>query len=232
MNTLIPFPIKLMLFDMDGVVMNSRPGVEFAWRKGAEEYGQTISDEDMVAYVHGQPGRLTMKTLFSHMPEKEAADMFRRITELEDEYDFLAMPGIKEFLAQLCERGIKVGLVTSAGPARINRNFTRNDLHQYFQHIVSVEDVTNGKPHPEPFLTGMARFRLPKEHTVAFEDSVSGMKAAVGSGASCIGIGADGDKLLKHGALHTCPNFTVLRVKDDTVVDEGADTVLLRLSPQ
>ncbi|WP_147820493.1 HAD family hydrolase [Salidesulfovibrio onnuriiensis] len=230
MKTLISSPIKLVLFDMDGVVMNSRPGVEYAWRTGAAEYGQHISDEEMVAHVHGQPGRLTMKALFGHMPEEESAKMFERIIELEDQYDYQPMAGIKDFLAGLHSRGVNVGLVTSAWPARINRNFSRHDLHQYFRHIVSVEDVTNGKPHPEPFLTGMARFDMSRDFTAAFEDSVSGMKAAVGSGASCIGIGPDGKSLLQNGALHACPDFTVLGFEGDTVVDTATGRSLLTLA--
>lgn len=230
MNTLITSPIKVMLFDMDGVVMNSRPGVEHAWRQGAAEYGQTISDEEMVAYVHGQPGGLTISRLFGHLPQEEAAKLLKRVTELEDEYDFQTIPGIKEFLVKLRECGVGVGLVTSAWHERINRNFTRHDLHDFFQHRVSVEDVDNGKPHPEPFLTGMARFNMDKRFTMAFEDSVSGMKSATGSGASCIGIGPDGATLREHGALHTCPDFTVLTVQGRYVVDSATDTPLCELA--
>lgn len=217
-----------MLFDMDGVVMDSRPGVEHAWRGGARQYGIDISDEEMVAYIHGQPGTLTMNTLFSHLSEQDRKTMFAEVCRLEDEYDFQLIPGIRDFLRQAGEMGIQVGLVTSAGPERINRNFSRHDLHQYFQHIVSIADVSNGKPHPEPYLTGMARFSASHAQTVVFEDSVSGVRSAVDAGAFCIGIGADGDQLQSLGAAHICPDFQTICIEKDLLMDTGTNEVLLR----
>ncbi|WP_018682928.1 HAD family hydrolase [Actinokineospora enzanensis] len=196
-----------VLFDLDGVIIDSRAAIEASWAEVLARYaGRELTERDIHEHVHGRLGDHTVAALFpDHTADKRAA-IWVEAGEIEARTDFTFIPGARAMLDALVERGIPVALVTGSGAEKVAR--VKSLLDNPFTRTVTREDVTKGKPHPEPYLKACELLGVPPEHAVVFEDSHSGVRAAVAAGARCVGIG-DPD-LIREGALHTVPDFTHL----------------------
>ena len=96
-------------------------------------------------------------------------------------------PGALELLHDLRASGIKTALVTMS-MRRMALSVANSDSEPLFDVIVAGDDVTHGKPHPEPYLTAAARLGVEISRCIAFEDSETGLRSAESSGAIAVGI--------------------------------------------
>ncbi|WP_075006594.1 HAD family hydrolase [Stigmatella aurantiaca] len=195
-----------VLFDMDGVLVHSKPVVEKSWRTVAESLGRPISDPEMHELVHGRPGSYTVNALFPNASAEEQRQIHRRVEVLEERSPCAAIAGVEKLIQSLVEYRIRFGLVTSGWQGRIEFVLQSLGLAGRFEVIVSRDDVSRGKPDPEPYLLAASRLGLPASETIVYEDSLSGVRAAAGAGAYCVGIG--GEELLASGARTTVQDFT------------------------
>ncbi|HAT1685231.1 TPA: HAD family phosphatase [Klebsiella oxytoca] len=207
--------LSAVLFDMDGVLVDSRTVIERAWREAAQMYGRQITDEEMQKHIHGHPGPYTIKTLFNDLPISDQQKVQAHIIHVENTVDCNPIPGVANLIASLGEAGIYVGIVTSGWRQKIDRVIELLHAQQYISVIVERDDVTRGKPYPDPYLLAAQRLGIPSFKTVVFEDAKSGVTSAVAAGAFCVGVGDE--DLIPLGAKLIIPDFRDVKVLSSTV---------------
>jgi len=199
-----------VLFDMDGVLIDSNAVIERAWREAAEMFGKMISADDIVKHIHGQPGPHTIQALFSDLSLKDRERVQAHIIHVENTADYEPIPGVAQLITALDAARIKVGIVTSGWREKIDRGTAMLGVQACISVVVERDDVARGKPFPDPYLLAAERLAMPAGKTVVFEDSRSGVTSAVAAGAFCVGIG--GVELVACGARLTIPDFTRVEV--------------------
>ena len=177
-------PARGLLFDNDGVLVDSEPSVVRSWTRWAVDHG--LDPAEVMAAV---PGRRAADTvaLFAKPEDVEPSVALVTRYELEDVAGTTAIPGVLELVAQL--DGVPWAVVTSGvrdlATARLRAAGVRLPAV-----LVTAEDVTAGKPHPMPYLTGAAALGLDAGDVIVLEDSPSGVTAGLAAGATVLGIGA------------------------------------------
>lgn len=186
-----------VIFDMDGVVVDTSEAHYQAWVWASKQLDQTMSREQ---FMQGF-GRRNIDVLTELSAGRHSAKLIEELDlEKEKRYRELfakcstLIPGIRETLIWLKEHNVPVALGTSAPKQNVDDVYALWGLQQYFTESVCAECVTNGKPHPEVFETAAARIERMPEQCIVFEDSNAGIKAAVASGAETIAVLNDNDK--------------------------------------
>lgn len=176
-----------LIFDMDGVIIESTAIHTEAWRIYLQRHAITRDgiaesmlgkrNDEIVAHYWGNA--LSPEENARHGAEKEALyrDMMAPVFE-----DHL-VKGVREFIAQARAAAIPCALATNAEPANVDFVLGRAGILSHFSAIVDGHQVANPKPHPEVFLTAAARLGVPPANCVIFEDSPGGLAAARASGA-------------------------------------------------
>jgi sugar-phosphatase len=169
-----------LLFDLDGVLINSTPAVARVWRNWAIEHG--FNPEEVVSRAHGRPSLTTVR---EYLPtadhEAENREVERR--EIEDLEGVVPLPGALDLLASLpsdrwtivtsCTRPLAEVRIKAAGLPLPKKMITSND-------------ITHGKPHPEPYLKGAMILGFPSTECVVLEDVPAGVRAGKGAGAKVV----------------------------------------------
>ena len=169
-----------LLFDMDGVLINSTPAVARVWRRWAIERG--FSPEEVVARAHGRPSLTTVREYLPNADhEAENREVERR--EIEDLEGVIPLPGALELLASLpddrwtivtsCTRPLAEVRIRAAGLPLPKKLITSND-------------ITHGKPHPEPYLKGASILGLSPVDCVVLEDAPAGVRSGRPQGRKSI----------------------------------------------
>ena len=181
-----------VIFDMDGVIIDSNPHHKISLRQFCEKYGYKLSDEELIKKIYGRTNKEWIATLFgkpltaaelsAYGEEKEK--LFRDIYEK----DIKALPGLEDFLKKLRENNIPNAIGTSA--PRSNVDFVLDQLHlrKYFDVILDESNVNHGKPNPEIYLKVAAKLQYPPEQCIVFEDSLSGVASAQAAGCKVVGV--------------------------------------------
>src|ERR1700677_1635630 len=171
---------KGILFDMDGILISSLGSVERSWTKWALMRG--VDPEQALKVVHGCRSIETVAIL---RPDLDAAteNIIIENLEIEDGEGVAVLPGVLELLAKLPRDRWTV--VTSAtGPLARVRLATGGIPAP--ERIVTADDVSEGKPHPAPYLAGAALLGFAPEECVVFEDAASGVRAGRAAGCTVI----------------------------------------------
>ncbi|MGP0019266.1 MAG: HAD family hydrolase [Candidatus Sulfotelmatobacter sp.] len=169
-----------LLFDLDGVLINSTPAVARVWRGWAIEHG--FNPEEVVARAHGRPSLTTVREyLPSSDHELENREVERR--EIADLEGVVPLPGALDLLASLppdrwtivtsCTRPLAEVRIRAAGLPLPKQMITSND-------------ITHGKPHPEPYLKGASLLGFPPQECIVLEDVPAGVRAGKAAGAKVI----------------------------------------------
>lgn len=221
--------IAAVLFDMDGVLIDSNAVIERAWSEAAEMYGKKISEEDIIQHIHGQPGPHTIRALFNDLPISDQKKVQAHIIHVENTAHYDPIPGVSQLITSLNEAGVCVGIVTSGWREKIDRVTDMLQVQSCISVIVERDDVKRGKPFPDPYLLAAERLAIPGMKTIVFEDSKSGVISAVAAGAFCVGIG--NAELVTCGAKVTIPDFTgvevIPRLDGDVAISFGPGHVLV-----
>ncbi len=181
-----------VVFDMDGVIINSKEHVEKFWLKKLNEHGIHIPEEEREERFHGKPARPTVNDLFAGLDESTREAIIEECAVNDASVESYPMiPGVDEFIKQCVDAGIRIGLVTSALPGKVERMLAGLSVSNPFECMVTANLVTHGKPDPECYLLAADRLGIKPESMIVFEDSVSGVKAASGAGATVIGVNED-----------------------------------------
>lgn len=189
-----PSPLKAVLWDMDGTLVDTEPywiaaeiglvtehGGHWDVEKAMGLVGNAL---DSTAAVLQEAGvKLSVREIVDHLSHSVIAGIRKELPW---------RPGARELLAELHGRGVRCALVTMS-----ERNLASEVVNaldgDYFEFLITGDEVENGKPHPEPYLKAVARLRetdpeLTDAHCVAIEDSVPGVASAVASGVATIAV--------------------------------------------
>jgi sugar-phosphatase len=176
------FEVDALLFDMDGTLVDSTGSVVRSWETVAAEYA---IPEDLYALVprHGRP---SVEILADLLPRDLIAPAAERLDELEqtDIADVVLLPGAGQLLAAAPPG--RWAVVTSAGRPLAEVRLAAAGIDA--PRIVTIDDVSRGKPDPEPFLLGAKLLGVPPENCLVFEDAPAGLAAARAAGASTIAV--------------------------------------------
>ncbi len=201
-----------LLFDMDGVIIDTRPYVTAFWRRLAAQHGVSLSEADFQRDIYGCPMTYTLDLFF---PQLDPQAVSHRLDEYELNLAYTEIPGATAFLKACRQVGIPTALVTSANRLKVGVVLKQLGLEDLFTTRVTVEDIRRGKPYPDCYALAAQRLGLPPEQCVVFEDAVSGIKAGAAAGASCIGVlpPEEAAALREAGAWHVVPDFTAVSVQ-------------------
>lgn len=182
--------LKAVIFDLDGVVADSHPIHEMAWKALLVEAGLKPEAINVDFLYAGHPRREILKHYLGSLSDSEIQHWGRRKDEL---YELSAKklqskPGIPRVLVQLEEAGVSRALATSAGRARAVETLGHLGLTRYFSVVVTGEDVRNAKPAPDIFLLTAKKLGVEPKSCVVVEDSVAGIQASVEAGMKCAGF--------------------------------------------
>ena len=203
-----------LLFDLDGVLINSTPAVERVWRNWAIEHG--FNPTDVVARAHGRPS-LTTVTEFLPDSDHEAENRIVERREIEDIEGVVPLPGALDLLANL--PGERWTIVTSCTRALAEVRIRAAGLPIPKQMITS-NDITHGKPHPEPYIKGASVLGFPAAECVVVEDVPAGVTAGKAAGSKVIAFTTTVEEfaLREAGAdwvLHSCADIRLTSAERD-----------------
>jgi sugar-phosphatase len=171
--------IRGVLFDMDGTIVDSGAATERSWTQWAERMGMG----DRLEILHGQPAVETVRALFPDATPQELADLCadQTVAEREDLDGVVALPGARELFAFLEANEIPWAVVTSADMLLARARLGAAGITPAI--LVTCDDITYGKPHPEPFLLGASMIGIDITECVVVEDAPAGVQAGLASGA-------------------------------------------------
>lgn len=221
--------IKAVIFDLDGVIIDSNPGIEAFWKAWADKERILLTDDLIREWIHGRKVGDTIKGLFHHLPDARK----KEIEESGYAFDSLmlpaAVPGIIDFITAIEAFGIPTGVVTSSHHPRMVKMLAHLGLQKKFGGFVTGLEVLQGKPHPEPYLKMQEKMNLPAFDCLVFEDAISGIQSAVAAGMHSIGIGIENARqaLLLHGAEDVIRDFTHIRIEQDQLITANGKTYRL-----
>ena len=179
-------PIRSILFDMDGLVLDSERLYTRFWMEALRQKGYDVTLEQALQLrsLNREAGQAKLEELFGpgiSFPEVRALRI-----ELMDayiaEHGIAPKPGIYELLDVLQEKGIASAITSSSPMENIHRHLSANDLLHRFDQLCSGYQVPNGKPAPDIYLYGAARLGLKPEECLALEDSPAGILSAYRAG--------------------------------------------------
>jgi HAD superfamily hydrolase (TIGR01509 family) len=216
-----------VIFDLDGVVIDTKVPIEDFWKKWGTHKGIAIDEKIMHEKIHGRPAHLTLNTIFAHLTETEKEEIKLAGEQMERDLTYSLMPGVKDFLQALVAHSIKTALVTSSLPEKVATVFQQLGLSGLFTKVVTADQIVHGKPAPDCYLLAAKKLQLPAQNCLVFEDSASGVKAAHDAGMTVIGVNDPiAVSLLKaEGAALVIPDFLQMKIKN-----EGDQRCILSLS--
>ncbi|HII80360.1 MAG TPA: HAD family phosphatase [Methanosarcina sp.] len=182
--------LKALIFDMDGVLVDSMPFHAAAWKKAFLDMGMVIQDEDIYA-IEGSNPRNGLPLLIRKARKDPEAFDFETITaiyrqEFNRIFKLKAFDGMKECLELLKSRFL---LSVVSGSDRLIVNGIIDQLFpDIFDTVVTGDDVLNSKPHPDPFLKAVELLSVGKKECVVIENAVLGVEAAKKADIYCIGV--------------------------------------------
>lgn len=183
-------PVKGVLFDMDGVVLDTEKLYCRFWMEAAHALGYPMTVEQALGMrsLNAQAGQKKLESYFGPGVSREI--MKDKRIELMDAYVNVhgvdPKPGISELLDELKHRGIKTAITTSSPMDRVHRYLKPLGLLEKFDCLCSGHDVPHGKPEPDIYLHGAASVGLEPEECLAIEDSHAGVLSA--SRAGCLTV--------------------------------------------
>ena len=183
--------IKAVLFDLDGVVIDSEPLYATAEKKLFHEYGISIPEDDWKLFrgsTEGEFYQLAIDRYHIREDKEILMDTGRKLVRQQFNDKLSFMPGFQSLMNRIISFGLKTGLVTSSPGPMFDLVNHLLQVEQYFQEIIYGGMTRYSKPHPEPYLHMMDLLKVVPDECVILEDSVHGLNAAVASGAHVIAL--------------------------------------------
>lgn len=197
-----------IIWDVDGTLVDTAEQHFRAWARLAAEIGRPFTRDDFAATFGMRNPDILRKLFFPDADDARCAELGGRKEDLYRatvrEEGVSLLPGVGRLLAAFAAAGWRQAVGSSAPPGNLDLLLGATDTLRYFMAVVSGDDVTRGKPHPEVFLTAAAKLGADPRRCVVFEDAVAGVEAAKAGGMRCVAVTFVGhhpaDKLRAAGA--------------------------------
>jgi len=189
--TSAPTPPLAMIFDMDGVIVDSNPAHREAWARFNLQYGLETT-EAMHLRMYGRRNDQIVRDYFGDaLSDEEVASRGRAKEALyremiADRIESMLVPGLRTFLDRYA--AIPKAVASNAEPENIDFLLDKAGLRPYFRAVVDGHQVSNPKPHPDVYLLAASKLGVSPARCVVFEDSPSGALAGAAAGMTVIGI--------------------------------------------
>lgn len=207
-----------VIFDLDGVVVDSHPAHIRAWSTLFASLGKKVSDRDLSFVMEGHKrdtilrhflGELTADELQAY-GERKAALYRESATELK------TIPGLRGFMDKLEEAGLPLAVASSAGRGRVEHTLKNLGLTKRFRAVLTGDDVAASKPDPAVFQLAARELGVKAESVLVCEDAVAGVEGAKRAAMKCLAIAVNGrGALLKQaGADCVVADFTQVSLEE------------------
>lgn len=180
-----------VLFDMDGVLIDSNPFHKIALQQFCKKHGFDLNEDQLRKTIYGRTNRAWITNLFGTLSEEqlevyaeEKEALFRELYKS----DIKPLEGLRTFLDSLKEANIPYAIATSAPRKNVDFTLEKCNLQDYFEIILDDSFVTNGKPDPEIYLKSAAAINLNPARCIVFEDSIAGVTSGLAAGCKVVGV--------------------------------------------
>ncbi|WP_439131638.1 HAD family hydrolase [Polaribacter sp.] len=189
---ILPETLQCVIFDMDGVIIDSEEIHKKAYFETFNSLGVEVSEELYKTFTGSSTINAFQKLVdffnLDNSPEDLVLDKRARyVNFFENDPNLQLVNGVKELILHCYKKGLTLVLASSSAMVNINRVFDRFDLHPYFTAKISGADLTASKPHPEIFEKAAVLGKTPKENCIVIEDSDNGIQAANDAGIYVVG---------------------------------------------
>ena len=177
--------VEAALFDFDGVIVDTEPQYSVFWNLMGREY---LGIDGIEQRIKGQTLTHIFGKFFGNVPHKHA-EINERLEAYEAQmtYDYIA--GVEDFADDLRRHGVRMCIVTSSNDAKMASALRFHpDLEQRFGPLLTAEHFQRSKPDPQCFEMGMRLLGSYPRNTVIFEDSFNGLRAAMSTHATVVGL--------------------------------------------
>jgi sugar-phosphatase len=204
-----PIHCRAFLFDLDGVLVDSTPAVARCWSRFARIHG--FDADTVVRQAHGRPSIATLRELLPNA-DHDAEDRQMQQWEIEDISDVVALPGAIDLLRSLPIDNWAI--VTSCTRPLAEVRIRAGGLPQP-KYLVTSNDITRGKPDPEPYLKGAAALGIAAADCVVVEDAPAGIRSGKAAGASVLALQTTdvNSELTAAGACWIIKDLSFLRLR-------------------
>jgi HAD superfamily hydrolase (TIGR01509 family) len=210
--------IEGIVFDMDGVLIDSHPVHKRAWKKFLDTLGMRVSDEDLSFILEGRRREEILRYFLGDLPDSQIAKYGNQKDQFFEKHvdEVRLIPGVERFLNELKSLGLKTAVATSASASRTLGTLRRLGMIEAFAAIVTGDDVVVGKPDPEVYSLASRRVGLAPEKLLVFEDAPCGVEAARLARMRCVGVTSNGraELLRRSGAEFVIRDFAEFSISD------------------
>jgi len=203
--------LRGVIFDMDGVLVDSHAVHRKAWRLFFQTLEREVPESALDFILDGHKRDDILRHFLGNRSDPELEEFGRRKDSIfrQMRLDVAAVPGAVQMVRELHGKGAALALATSASRSRAHSTLVDLGLRDCFQQVVTGEDVILGKPDATIYRLACERIRIDPSHLLAVEDAISGIRAAVGAGLSCVAVASHEtpENLTAAGAAHVVRDF-------------------------
>jgi HAD superfamily hydrolase (TIGR01509 family) len=218
--------IKGVIFDLDGLMINSEPLALQAWQLSLSPFGAKLTP---MQYKHliGHSRRVALDYIIEQtgisLSGEELNELFTsNMLSLIDSDQLQLMPGLLPLLDELAERKYPLGIASNSPAHYVRMVVARTGIAARFACVVSAEEVAHSKPAPDVYLEAARRLGIGPAHCLAFEDSPSGVRAAQAAGMHCVFIpNPDIDPVKLDGEVEVFPSLSDCHASLDEVLQRA-----------
>jgi HAD superfamily hydrolase (TIGR01509 family) len=187
--------IKALIFDFDGLILDTETPEYDCWQNIYREYGFELPHEKWGTIIggNGHSNFDAAEHLALLSQGRLDSDSLRARYRLESDAMIHAqklLPGVMEYIQDAKRLGLKLAIASSSDRLWVETHAKRIGVFDYFDHVITRDDVGIGriKPNPDLFLLALSRLEVPKEAAIVFEDSPNGVKAANRAGIFVVAV--------------------------------------------
>ena len=182
---------KAVIWDMDGIIVNSAQYHLKAWQIILRKRGVNYTEEDFWRNTGKRNDSIVRNVLGNKTPQNEIMEIIREKGEIFRQLmgqNIRPLPGVLKLITALKEHGFKIAIASSAPMENINLITQSLNIYNRFDAIISGWEVTTGKPNPQTFLLAAEKLGVAAKNCIVIEDAISGVTASKRAGMPCIAV--------------------------------------------
>lgn len=205
--------LKTALFDFDGVIADTEKIYDIFWDEMGHKY--QLPYDHFAPYVKGTTIFQIINKYFYNYPKEIQAKIIKESNDFDYTLPIPPLPGSVEFLKELKQNGVKIGLVTSSDDKKMERALRLLNLENTFDTMVTSNRITRSKPDPMCYLLGASDLQTKPDQCLVFEDSMAGIESGNRAGMRVIGLSTtNAVEVIQDKVYRVIPNFTGLTIED------------------
>lgn len=183
--------LKAIIFDMDGVIIDSEPQHEKAALRVFSRYGLDVDEKYHAKYIGSSTRKMAEETIAQFQLSVSTEQLLEELNHEKkvvlQEEGYQPLPGIVDLIKKLYREGIRLAIASSSSPSEIEHAAKALGVKKYFDKFISSAHVQNPKPAPDTFLKALKELGVSPKETVIIEDSCNGCLAAKAAKTACVG---------------------------------------------